>query len=178
MGILPAEELPRYLRYNSGKLFWLPRTPDMFTKGKRSREWRCNQWNSCCADKQAFTSVNDKGYLHGTLLGRSYLAHRVVWGLVKGDWPKTLLDHINGDSLDNSVENLREVSHSLNSRNTKMRSDNISGVTGVYWSNSKGRWVVEAHNKYFGSFESLSEAVGARKTISEEHGYTSRHGEV
>jgi len=45
-----------------------------------------------------------------------YLNHRVVWFLNYGSVPK-MLDHIDGDRLNNRVENLRPAISGLNSRN-------------------------------------------------------------
>ena len=45
-----------------------------------------------------------------------FLYHRVVWAVVYGYLPK-VIDHINGNSYDNHIENLREVSTSENNMN-------------------------------------------------------------
>ena len=45
-----------------------------------------------------------------------FLYHRVVWAVVYGYLP-TVIDHINGNSYDNHIENLREVSTSENNMN-------------------------------------------------------------
>ena len=48
------------------------------------------------------------------------------------DPPKGMVvDHINGDALDNRKENLRVCSYSQNSCNKKIRSDSRSGYKGV-----------------------------------------------
>lgn len=53
------------------------------------------------------------------LCGRSYLCSRIVWFLVHGeDVPDGLvLDHIDGNPLNNRIENLRAVTQALNARN-------------------------------------------------------------
>jgi HNH endonuclease len=62
----------------------------------------------------------------------SWLVHRILWIIWNGSVnPDLDIDHIDGNSLNNSVENLRLVSTAVNSRNQKQRIDNSSGFTGV-----------------------------------------------
>ena len=63
-----------------------------------------------------------ENYYKVSLNNSSYGVHRVVWLLHHGSIDKTMVvDHINGDSLNNCIENLRLVSHSLNSKNRDTR---------------------------------------------------------
>jgi hypothetical protein len=53
--------------------------------------------------------------------GVSYLAHRLVYLLEHGNIIEgAILDHIDGDSTNNKIENLREVTFSQNSKNRKV----------------------------------------------------------
>lgn len=47
-----------------------------------------------------------------------YHAHRIIYFYVHGYWP-TMVDHIDCNKLNNSIENLREVTNTLNQWNTK-----------------------------------------------------------
>lgn len=58
---------------------------------------------------------NDKFYLIRD--DKQYL-HRLIMGFIPKD---LVVDHINGDTLDNQKSNLRLVSRSLNSKNTEKR---------------------------------------------------------
>jgi hypothetical protein len=60
-----------------------------------------------------------KGYRKTCFKGRMYYVHRIVWYLHYGSWPKHTIDHINRDKLDNRIENLRDVTHSVNNFNRK-----------------------------------------------------------
>ena len=47
------------------------------------------------------------GYRQLTINGRSYLAHRMAWLYVNGEWPKGQIDHIDGNNQNNHPDNLR-----------------------------------------------------------------------
>ena len=75
---------------------------------------------------------NRKGYvlirLHGTL----YLAHRLAWFHMTGEWPKNEIDHIDGNTSNNAFSNLRDVSTSINQQNLKRaKTSNKTGYLGV-----------------------------------------------
>ena len=79
-------------------------------------------------------SVQKDGYVQIQIDGYRYLAHRLAWTYIHGDYPngeQPFVDHINGKKDDNRIENLRVSSHGENQRNQKMHSRNKSGVTGV-----------------------------------------------
>jgi len=59
---------------------------------------------------------NLHGYEQIFFQGRVYMSHRVIYFLHHGIYPKLDIDHINGDSMDNRPENLREVSFVQNLR--------------------------------------------------------------
>lgn len=71
------------------------------------------------------------GYRQITLLGRTYVAHRVAWLLYTGRWPRTQIDHINCDPNDNRISNLREASPSQNKANSRKNKNNTTGYKGV-----------------------------------------------
>lgn len=73
----------------------------------------------------------------------SVLLHQVLWKMRGNDFPTgTMLDHINGNTLDNSVNNLRKATYSIQTRNRAMRSDNTSGITGICWNKSHKAWCI------------------------------------
>ncbi len=79
-----------------------------------------------------------------------------------------LVDHINGDGLDNRRINLRSSSNAENSRNSRMKRSNKVGGSkykGVYWYKANNKWGAiigfNYHNKFLGLFESQEEAAMA-----------------
>ena len=58
--------------------------------------------------------------------------HRIIWELFNGPIPEGMvIDHVNGDSLDNKIENLECKTREENMQNKKGCSNNTSGKTGV-----------------------------------------------
>lgn len=61
-----------------------------------------------------------------------YKVHRIVWELHNGEIPQHLIiDHIDGNRANNKIDNLRLVTPTGNSQNSKMPSHNKTGVVGV-----------------------------------------------
>lgn len=175
---LPSPEMLRkLLRYEpeTGKLFWLPRPLEMFATSRAA-----NVWNIRYSEKEAFTSISDSGYKHGSIFNKSINAHRVAWALNYGKWPTHQIDHLNGDRADNRIKNLRDVSPSINQRNQKMRSNNTSGFCGVAWIRGKNRYLAyintDGVRRNLGYFDDMNEAIEARKDAEIGLYFTERHG--
>jgi hypothetical protein len=62
--------------------------------------------------------LSSRGYLMASVGGRKVRLHRFVWSLHHGSCPVEL-DHVNRDTLDNRLENLRAATRSLNCRNVR-----------------------------------------------------------
>lgn len=63
--------------------------------------------------------LTNTGYRSVMVDGKRHQVHRLVWFMEKGSWPENQIDHINGDKLDNRIENLREVTNAENCRSFK-----------------------------------------------------------
>lgn len=155
------------LRYEpeTGKLFWLV------------REKASPGWNAKWADKEAFTCPDRDGYRKGTIYGYYFVAHRVIWAIVHGEWPK-LIDHIDGNPGNNRIDNLRGANSEINSKNKRMSRRNSSGFNGVRWDSRIGKWQARiGRNKHIGMYDTKAEAAAARAAWNAANGYTERHGE-
>lgn len=95
------------------------------------------------------------------------LMHRMILGLQDKD---KMVDHINGNKLDNRRENLRIVSNQGNQANSKIPKNNTSGYKGVTWDKYRNKWIaqimVNRRHKYLGRFESIEDAVVAYDTAA------------
>ena len=137
-----------------------------------------------------------KKYWKTKFKNKSVIVHRIIWTLVYGEIPANhIIDHIDGNSLNNNIENLRLIDQELNSRNRTKNKNNTTGVTGVSCCSDKGnksyRAIVCVDNKKmtkrfsiskYGESEAFRLACNWRSTQiallnDQGAGYTSRHGQ-
>ena len=87
------------------------------------------------------------------------------WGMHNEVLGRKFVDHRNGDGLDNRRSNLRPATSSQNMHNQRLRTNNTSGVKGVYWSKAAKKWVarisVNYKRVYLGLFDDVEDAVEA-----------------
>jgi hypothetical protein len=101
------------------------------------------------------------GYVTIGIAGSIYKAHRLAWLYAHGEWPKGLIDHINGNKSDNRIDNLRDVFADGNSQNVrKPNIRNKSGFMGVIWFQNKWRasMSVNGKSKWLGDYSTPEEA--------------------
>ena len=125
--------------------------------------------------------LQNKGYVHISIKGKLYLAHRLAWLYTQGQWPEDQIDHVNGIRNDNRVSNLREATQSQNQANTGSQTNSKSGVKGVSWHKAKGKWQaqisINSKLKYLGYFTDINEAAQAYHIAAEHyHGEFANHG--
>lgn len=137
-------------------------------------------------------SINNKGYYQVVRKGMNYKVHRVIWELFNGPIPEGfVIDHLDGNSVNNNIKNLSLKTNAENARNSKRSVRNTSGVTGVsyvctgYW---RAQWHVgdKIESRCFsikthGSEKAKELAIIARnegisKLNDLGYNYTERHG--
>lgn len=179
---LTAEIVRELLDYNpnTGDLFWKKR-PLKYFKNKHDRD----KWNGRWAGKEAFTAIyrNKTGRIgrkQGKILRKIYLAHRIIWLHYYGCLPKNQIDHINHNTTDNRIINLREVTHSENNRNRTLQSNNKVGYNGVCYDKNRNRYMahitINNVTKDLGRYATLEEAVEARRVANIKYNFHANHG--
>lgn len=104
------------------------------------------------------------GYVKIGIDGSDYRGHRLAWLHYYGEWPRDMLDHIDGDVTNNAIVNLRDVDTSVNQQNQrKAQRTNKSGLIGVSRKEkcSVARIKVGGEVRYLGAFGTDEEAHAA-----------------
>lgn len=122
----------------------------------------------------AVGSLNQKGYLEGSVCGHLVKLHRLAWFYTYGSWPKDQIDHINGVKDDNRIANLRDCDTSTNCLNqVGARRNNALGLQGVHKIPKTGRFRVSCtvngvrHN--LGVYADQNIAASAYATFKTKH---------
>lgn len=142
---LTLEQINQLFEYADGNLVW---------KKHRNKSRIGTIAGSICTDNYKQVVIN----------GKYIMVHKIVYFMHHGVMP-FMIDHIDGDSLNNDITNLREATYSQNNRNAKLRKDNRSGSKGLRLC-SNGKWQVyvrvNGKQKSFGVYDDfeLADFVG------------------
>lgn len=136
-------------------------------------KWRVRRGRSS-AGATAGRSEAGCGYIRIRINGREYLAQRLAWLHMTGEWPETLIDHKNRVKTDNRWFNLRLANHSQNGVNRARKKS--SGKKGAFRASKYNRWFsairVNGKSIHLGSFGTEDEAAAAYAEASKKY-----HGE-
>jgi len=153
---LTAAEVRHLLRYD-------PDTGTFF--------WRVDTKNTAAGDVAG--SRQSRGYWHIKINRRLYMAHRLAWLYVTGEWPIGHIDHISGARSDNRFSNLRIATNSENAWNSRVRSNNASGYKGVHYKKRLNKFVAQINVggrvRHLGVFKTAAEAHAAYWNAAKEH---------
>jgi hypothetical protein len=125
--MLTQARLKELLHYDpeTGKWHWL-----VFRRG-------------CAVPGAEAGSIHGKTrYLRISIDNRSYLAHRLAWLYMTGEWPAEEVDHKDTDRSNNRWLNLREATSGQNNSNRAKLKNNTSGRKGVSWVKRDQKWRV------------------------------------
>lgn len=172
--------------------------------------WKGDRWSGKGLNKatvkdgdKLHTFPNFDGYMCARMENfhkKSYVFHRILYEWHHGEIPGGMcIDHINGDILDNRIENLRCVSLATNGRNIGIAKRNKTGVLGVryreredgnnsyiaFWNDENGKLRDRSFNcRKYGEEKAFQMAVVCRNEAIErlnsiygEEAYHDNHGE-
>jgi hypothetical protein len=116
---------------------------------------------------------NKNGYIQISVAMRLYMAHRLAWLYMTGEWPKGQIDHIDMNKTNNKFDNLRVASMAQNQANTRVRKSNKSGFKGVYLDKKTNKWIsrirIPGHRILLGYFDTASAAGAAYAEVAKSH---------
>jgi hypothetical protein len=143
--------------------------------------WRTKVGRKTVVGQPAGTVDCTTGYIRVGLAEGKHQAHRLVWMYMTGEWPTHCIDHKNLDRSDNRWDNMRPATKAQNMYNTPVPSHNTSGIKGVGWSKSKGKWraTISINNKakHIGYFSDSAAAETALQAYRQSlHGEFACHG--
>ena len=137
------DKLKNAFKYENGNLYWKIKSAPRILIG----------------DKAGY--LTKRGYIQIRLDEEFYQAHRIIFAMHHGFMPE-FIDHIDGNPSNNLIENLRECNLSQNQYNSKLRTDNKSGIKGICWNKKADKWQVllqiKGKNKYFGLYKDIDYA--------------------
>lgn len=128
--------------------------------------WRVSVSSTGRAGRPAGCLKSAHGYTVIRIDKRLYLAHRLAFLHVTGEWPTALVDHIDMNKANNRWENLRPATKSQNAQNKSVaQSNNLkSGLLGIYWSERNKSWGAKVNvdrKQHHGGFHPTPEAAHA-----------------
>lgn len=122
--------------------------------------------------KQFCWHITRDGYVSTRVSkAKCMLLHRFIMSCPDG----LFVDHIHGIDTrnDNRKCNLRIATRSQNNTNIGIKSCNTSGVTGVHFDNSKGKWCArinyQGHRLHLGYYDNKIDAINIRKEAEEKY---------
>ena len=161
---IPIKHLQSILKIDSDSpsgLTWLPRKEPKFNLHHANKMVGCKR-----TDPNGYqswvTGIVYKNKLYNLRCSRIiFLLHNGYLTEEKD------VDHIDKNSLNNKVENLRECTSSENQNNRNVQKNNISGYSGVSWHKATQKWRVvirfNCKTYYFGSFKDKNQAIQVAK---------------
>ena len=105
---------------------------------------------------------------------KGFRVHRLIaLHFIPNPLNKELVDHIDRNPLNNSINNLRWATPSENNMNKSILKNNKSTKTGVYYDKHINRWLVKMYingiQKHIGNYLNFEDAVKVRKEQEDIH---------
>lgn len=111
----------------------------------------------------------NSGYASTRTTGKHILLHRLIFNAKKDEE----IDHKNRNRLDCRNDNLRRCSRSQNAMNSSKKSNNTSGVSGIWFNKRNNKWVAEIFANgikyHLGEFKNKNDAIRIRRKAEEKY---------
>jgi hypothetical protein len=139
--------------------------------------WKVSRTNSIKVGQKVGTKCDN--YLKVSINKVPYRLHRLIFLMHHGYMPE-YVDHIDGNTFNNRIENLRQCTMQENNRNQKLKPNNTSGYKNVTWSKSAKKWqvgfMINNNYKHIGTFADLELAdLVAQEARNKYFGQFARH---
>lgn len=169
---LTKELLHECFNYEDGKLIWKERPLSHFSNEGNRKRFNTPYAGKVAGyyNKRTDSKRDDFGYYKVRItLDKSqgmFKLHRLIFLYHHGYLPE-IIDHIDGDTMNNKIENLRESDVASNSKNLKRSLHNTSGYKGVHPNkvSKKKPWSANIHSDkvgyFLGSYTTKEEAAYA-----------------
>lgn len=162
------ECLRQALRYEAGRLYWLSRPREHFVNRGAWSSWNTrNSGTEAGCIRRSRCGPRCAVMVCGVRLYR----YQVVWALHHGEYPSLGIDHIDRDSLNDCIENLRLATHSQNGANCNRSKTNTTGKKGVWFDRRTQRHGAcircNGVRVYLGFFATAEEAHAAYLSAAE-----------
>lgn len=97
----------------------------------------------------------------------AFHAHRIAWKMTFDEAPPVFIDHIDRNTQNNRISNLRLATRYENRQNLSVHASNSSGAIGVTWNERTQKWTVRIRandeSYYLGRFYNKEEAIAVRR---------------
>jgi len=143
------------------------------------KHFECDFENGLLYRNGKICGWEDHRYIRVAINKKKYYIHRIIWIMKYGYEPNTIY-HIDGNRKNNNINNLRDVTCIENTKNSKLKKNNKTGYSGVWFCESSKRYHSSINDNkkkiHLGCFENLSDAIAIRKAYNIKLNYHINHG--